>query len=197
MNKTSPKIIALSGSSRVKSWNKKLVGIAADGARSAGAEVTNINLADFPMPLYNGDLEEKQGLPNAVQDLKSLMIKCDGFLIASPEYNGGYSAVLKNAIDWISRPVAGEERLRAFAGKKAVIMSASPGALGGVRGLTQLRQILTNIQMLVLPDQASIPGAHNAFKDDGALSEESQHQRVFDLGVKLTLLVQKLDGAKS
>ena len=197
MNKTSPKIIALSGSSRVKSWNKKLVGIAADGARSAGAEVTNINLDDFPMPLYNGDLEEKQGLPNAVQDLKSLMIKCDGFLIASPEYNGGYSAVLKNAIDWISRPVAGEERLRAFAGKKAVIMSASPGALGGVRGLTQLRQILTNIQMLVLPDQASIPGAHNAFKDDGALSEESQHQRVFDLGVKLTLLVQKLDGAKS
>ena len=193
MNKTSPKIIALSGSSRVKSWSKKLVGIAADGARSAGAEVTNINLADFPMPLYNGDLEEKQGLPNAVQDLKSLMINCDGFLIASPEYNGGYSAVLKNAIDWISRPVAGEERLRAFAGKKAVIMSASPGALGGVRGLTQLRQILTNIQMLVLPDQASIPGAHNAFKDDGALSEESQQQRIFDLGVKLTLFVQKLD----
>ena len=193
MNKTSPKIIALSGSSRVKSWNKKLVGIAADGARSAGAEVTNINLADFPMPLYNGDLEEKQGLPNAVQDLKSLMINCNGFLIASPEYNGGYSAVLKNAIDWTSRPVSGEERLRAFAGKKAVIMSASPGALGGVRGLTQLRQILTNIQMLVLPDQASIPGAHNAFKDDGALSEESQHQRIFDLGVKLTLFVQKLD----
>ena len=193
MNKTSPKIIALSGSSRVKSWNKKLVGIAADGARSAGAEVTNINLADFPMPLYNGDLEEKQGLPNAVQDLKSLMINCDGFLIASPEYNGGYSAVLKNAIDWISRPVAGEERLRAFAGKKAVIMSASPGALGGVRGLTQLRQILTNIQMIVLPDQASVPGAHNAFKDDGALSEESQHQRIFDLGVKLTSFVHKLD----
>ena len=193
MNKTSPKIIALSGSSRVKSWNKKLVGIAADGARSAGAEVTNINLADFPMPLYNGDLEEKQGLPNAVQDLKSLMINCDGFLIASPEYNGGYSAVLKNAIDWISRPVAGEERLKAFAGKKAVIMSTSPGALGGVRGLTQLRQILTNIQKIVLPDQASVPGAHNAFKDDGALSEESQQQRIFDLGVKLTLFVQKLD----
>ena len=192
MNKTSPKIIALSGSSRVKSWNKKLVGIAADGARSAGAEITNINLADFPMPLYNGDLEEKQGLPNAVQDLKSLMINCDGFLIASPEYNGGYSALLKNTIDWISRPVAGEERLRAFAGKKAVIMSASPGALGGVRGLTQLRQILTNIQMIVLPDQASVPGAHNAFKDDGALSEESQQQRIFDLGVKLTLFVQKL-----
>ena len=197
MNKTSPKIIALSGSSRVKSWNKKLVGIAADGARSAGAEVTNINLADFPMPLYNGDLEEKQGLPNAVQDLKSLMINCDGFLIASPEYNGGYSAVLKNAIDWISRPVAGEERLRAFAGKKAVIMSASPGALGGVRGLTQLRQILTNIQMIVLPDQASIPDAPNAFKEDGALSEESQHQRVLDLGAKLTLFIQKLDWAKS
>ena len=193
MNKTSPKIIALSGSSRVKSWNKKLVGIAADGARSAGAEVTNINLADFPMPLYNGDLEEKQGLPNAVQDLKSLMINCDGFLIASPEYNGGYSALLKNTIDWISRPVAGEERLRAFAGKKAVIMSASPGALGGVRGLTQLRQILTNIQMIVLPDQASIPDAHNAFKDDGALSEESQHQRILDLGAKLTLFIQKLN----
>ena len=193
MNKTSPKIIALSGSSRVKSWNKKLVGIAADGARSAGAEVTNINLADFPMPLYNGDLEEKRGLPDAVQDLKSLMIKCDGFLIASPEYNGGYSALLKNAIDWISRPVAGEERLRAFAGKKAVIMSASPGALGGVRGLTQLRQILTNIQMIVLPDQASIPDAHNAFKDDGALSEESQHQRILDLGAKLTLFIQKLN----
>ena len=193
MNKRSPKIIAFSGSSRDKSWNKKLVTIAGNGARSAGAEVTSIDLADFPMPLYNGDIEEKQGLPSAAQEIKSLMTKCDGFLIASPEYNGGYSALLKNAIDWISRPVAGEERLRAFAGKKAVIMSASPGALGGVRGLTQLRQILTNIQMIVLPDQASIPGAHNAFKDDGALSEESQHQRIFDLGVKLTLFVQKLD----
>ena len=145
------------------------------------------------MPLYNGDIEEKQGLPSAAQEIKSLMIKCDGFLIASPEYNGGYSALLKNAIDWISRPVAGEERLRAFAGKKAVIMSASPGALGGVRGLTQLRQILTNIQMIVLPDQASIPDAHNAFKDDGALSEESQHQRILDLGAKLTLFIQKLN----
>ena len=193
MNKTSPKIIALSGSSRVKSWNKKLVTIAGNGARSAGAEVTSIDLADFPMPLYNGDMEEKQGLPSAAQEIKSLMIKCDGFLIASPEYNGGYSALLKNTIDWISRPVAGEERLRAFAGKKAVIMSASPGALGGVRGLTQLRQILTNIQMIVLPDQASIPDAHNAFKDDGALSEESQHQRILDLGAKLTLFIQKLN----
>ena len=193
MNKRSPKIIAFSGSSRDKSWNKKLVTIAGNGARSAGAEVTSIDLADFPMPLYNGDMEEKQGLPSAAQEIKSLMIKCDGFLIASPEYNGGYSALLKNTIDWISRPVAGEERLRAFAGKKAVIMSASPGALGGVRGLTQLRQILTNIQMIVLPDQASIPDAHNAFKDDGALVEESQHQRILALGAKLTLFIQKLN----
>ncbi|MEE2694410.1 MAG: NAD(P)H-dependent oxidoreductase [Pseudomonadota bacterium] len=193
MNKPPPKIIALSGSSRDKSWNKKLVAIAANGAKSAGAEVINIDLADFPMPVYNGDVEEQRGLPSTVQEIKSLMIKCDGFLIASPEYNGGYSALLKNTIDWISRPVAGEEHLRAFAGKKAVIMSTSPGAFGGVRGLAQLRQILTNIQMIVLPDQASIPNAHNAFKDDGALSEGSQHQRILDLGAKLTLFVQKFD----
>tara|TARA_Y100000588_G_scaffold97290_1_gene105585 strand:+ start:200 stop:790 length:591 start_codon:yes stop_codon:yes gene_type:complete len=193
VNKIPPKIVALSGSSRNKSWNKKLLAIAADGAKSAGAEVTIIDLADFPMPIYDGDLEEKLGLPDAVQEIKSLMIKCDGFLIASPEYNGGYSALLKNTIDWVSRPIAGEEPLRAFAGKKAAIMSTSPGALGGIRGLAQIRQILTNIQVIVLPDQGSIADARNSFKDDGSLSDEPQHRKIFELGAKLTLFIQKFD----
>jgi hypothetical protein len=105
------------------------------GAREAGAEVSLLDLKDFPLPLFDQDLEAEQGMPEAGAKLKRLFIDHDGLLIAAPEYNSSVTAVLKNAIDWVSPPASGEPSLVAFRGKVATLMSASPGALGGLRGL--------------------------------------------------------------
>ncbi|MBK6941721.1 MAG: NAD(P)H-dependent oxidoreductase [Planctomycetes bacterium] len=186
------RLVAFSGSLRKDSWNKKLVRIAADGARAAGAEVTLLDLADFPMPLFDEDLERTQGAPTSAQQWKAALKACDGMIIASPEYNSSVSAALKNAIDWASRPSPGEPPLAAFAGKIAVLMAASPGALGGLRGLVHLRAILGNIQMLVLPDQRAIPKAHEAFAPDGALKDAKLADEVRDLGRRLAEVTQQL-----
>src|SRR5262245_60812982 len=164
-----PKILAFAGSTREGSFNKKLVRIAAAGARAAGAEVSTLDLRDLPLPLYDGDLEARDGLPENAKKLKELMVAHQGFLISSPEYNSSVTGVLKNAIDWASRPAPGEPSLVAFTGKAAALMSASPGALGGLRGLVHLRAILSNINVLVLPDQVAVPLAGEAFVDDGTL----------------------------
>ena len=146
-----PKILAFAGSTRTDSLNKKLVKIAANGAKNVGAEVTFIDLRDYPMPLYDGDLEAKEGLPPNALKLKEIFWQHQGFLIASPEYNSSYSGVLKNTIDWLSRPASSDEPgLSCFVGRVAAIMSTSPGALGGLRGLAALRQLLENIQVIVL-----------------------------------------------
>src|ERR1700690_2177036 len=112
-----PKILAFAGSTRKESFNKKLVKVAADAARAAGAEVTYLDLKDIPMPLYDGDLETEQGLPENAKKFKAMLLAHDGLLISAPEYNSSISGVLKNAIDWASRPAPGEAPLACFAGK--------------------------------------------------------------------------------
>jgi NAD(P)H-dependent FMN reductase len=189
-----PHILAFAGSTRTDSYNKKLVQIAAAGARAAGAVVTYLDLRDLPLPLFDADLEAKEGLPPNARKLKDLMLAHQGFLIASPEYNSSISAVLKNAIDWASRSVPGEARLACFVDKVAVIMSASPGALGGLRGLVHLRAILGNIHVLVLPDQIAIAKAGEAFNPDGALKDAAQQAAIEQLGAKLTKVLAKLKG---
>ncbi len=186
------KILAFAGSTRRESFNKRLLRIAAAGAREAGAEVTLLDLAELPLPLFDADLEAVEGAPENARRLKELMIGHDGFLIASPEYNSSISGVLKNAIDWASRREEGEERLAAFAGKAAALMSASPGALGGLRGLVHLRAILGNLGVLVLPQQKAVPRAHQAFTDDGLLADPKMHSEVTALGARLTELLVKL-----
>jgi NAD(P)H-dependent FMN reductase len=188
-----PKILAFAGSTRTDSYNKKLVKIAADGAQAAGAEVTYIDLRDLPLPLFDEDLEAQEGMPANAQTLKNLFISHQGLLIASPEYNSSLTAVLKNAIDWVSRPAPDEPPLVAFAGKAAVIMSASPGGLGGLRGLVHLRSILGNIKVLVLPDQVAVPNAYAAFNDDGTLKEPKQQQSIEKLGESLANILFKLN----
>lgn len=187
-----PRILALAGSTREASYNKKLVKIAVAGARKAGAEVTLIDLRDFALPLYDGDLETQHGLPAAARTLKDLMLAHQGFLISAPEYNSSISAVLKNAIDWASRPVPGEANLACFVDKAAALMSASPGALGGLRGLVHVRSILGNIGVLVIPDQVAVMRAHEAFNDDGTLKDDRQRASVEALGEKLTKLLARL-----
>ncbi|MDH3591896.1 MAG: NAD(P)H-dependent oxidoreductase, partial [Planctomycetota bacterium] len=133
------KILALSGSLRGDSFNRKLVAAAAAGARAAGAAVTEIDIREFPLPLYDGDLEARDGLPEHALRLKRLFAEHEGLLIASPEYNGSISGALKNLIDWVSRPASkGEKPLASFDGKVAAIMAASPGGLGGLRGLVHV-----------------------------------------------------------
>ncbi|MEH2309306.1 NADPH-dependent FMN reductase [Nostoc sp.] len=188
-----PKILAFAGSTRIDSYNKKLVKIAAAGAKAAGAEVTYIDLRDLPLPLFDEDLEAQKGLPANARTFKDLMISHQGLLIASPEYNSSLTAVLKNAIDWASRPAPNEAPLAAFAGKIASIMSASPGALGGLRGLVHLRSILGNIKVLVLPDQVAVPKAYEAFNPDGTLKDPKQQQSIEKLGDDLTKILLKLN----
>ena len=186
------KILAFAGSTRAQSFNKRLVSIAAAGARAVGADVTLIDLRDFAMPLYDGDLEVAKGLPEAATRLRALMRGHGGFLISSPEYNSGMSAVLKNAIDWASRPIKGEPPLAAFDAKVAAIMAASPGSLGGLRGLVHLRMILGNIKTLVLPGQFAVPRAGEAFDDDGTLKDAVQQVAAEKLGEDLAEMLVKL-----
>lgn len=187
-----PKILAFAGSTRMASFNKRLVQIAAQGARNAGAEVTYIDLRDYPMPLYDEDLESEQGLPEAARRFKDMMLAHDGLLIASPEYNSSYSAVLKNAIDWASRPAPNEAPLGCFDGKVAALMSASPGALGGLRGLGNLRSLLSSIRVIVLPEQVAVGKAHEVFTPSGSLTDAQQQAAIENLGQRVATVVAKL-----
>lgn len=187
-----PRILAFSGSLRESSYNQQVVNIAAGGARKAGADVTVIHLREFPLPVYDGDLETESGLPENARTIKKLMKAHQGFLIASPENNSTLSAALKNVIDWASRPDGDETPLACFKDKTAVIMAASPGALGGLRGLNHLRAILTSIGVLVLPDQKALPKVHEALDGNGALTDAAQQAAVEDLGAKLAGVLSKL-----
>ncbi len=184
---TTPRILCFGGSLRRDSFNQRLAARAAQGARESGADVTVIALRDFPMPLYDGDLEASSGLPAVAKRLKALFREHHGLLIASPEYNSSFSAVLKNTIDWISRAETRDEpSLVAFAGKTAALCAASPGALGGLRGLVPLRMLLGNIGVTVLPDQVTVGSAGRAFAPDGSLMDAQWDARVRALGVTLT-----------
>ena len=189
------KILAFAGSSRKDSFNKKVLAIAASGAQEAGASVTVVDLADYPMPLYNQDLEAEQGIPENALKFKKLLVEHDGFIIASPEYNSAFSPLLKNTIDWASRAESSDEpALLAYKGKTALILSASPGALGGMRGLVFLRMLLGNMGVTVLPDQQTIGQAFKAFNADGSLLDEKKQQGLMALGKKLAQTVARLKG---
>ena len=187
-----PKILAFAGSARKDSFNKKLVRIAAAGARAAGSDVTLIDLADYRLPLFDQDEESEHGLPETGRKIKDLMLSHQGLLISSPEYNSSITPLLKNTIDWASRPCPGEAPLACFSGKVALLISASPGALGGLRGLVHLRAILGNIGTLVLPATMSIPKAADAFAEDGSLRDPGKQAAVEQLGGELVSFLHKL-----
>ncbi len=188
-----PKILVFAGSLRTDSYNKKIAKIAMHGAERAGAEVTYVDLKDYPLPLYNAEIEESEGLPQNALKLKELLLKNDGFIIASPEYNSSVSGVLKNMIDWVSRKATPEEvYLCCFIDKVALILSASPGGLGGHRGLVHLRSILENIFTFVLPAQKTIPNAAQAFDEHGNLKSAELQRSIEELGAKLTQVTRQL-----
>ena len=165
-------IAVIVGSTREGSYNRALGELAAASLEAQGAGVTRIDLAAFDLPLYSAAIEADAFPPDA-ERLKALFAAQDGLLFVSPEYNGSLPPLLKNAIDWASRPTGGEGlvALTAYRGKAAAVMSASISPFGGLRGLMHLRQILSTIQMVVIPEQVVVPNAHAAFAEDGSLKE--------------------------
>jgi chromate reductase, NAD(P)H dehydrogenase (quinone) len=187
-----PRLLAFAGSLRTPSLNKKLVAIAAQGARDAGAGVTLIDLRDLPMPIYDGDDEAEHGLPENARTFKRLLMDHNGVLIATPEYNSQFPAVLKNVIDWASRRENDEKPLAAFAGKVAGVMSASPGGFGGLRGQAVLRSQLAYLGMVTVPSRIGVAHAGDAFDGEGGLKDDKLHRSVLDLGAETVRFVQKL-----
>ena len=186
------KILAFSGSTRRNSYNQAVVECAAQAAKDAGAEVTVINLADYAMPIFNEDEEAEYGIPERAQAFKQLMIEHDGILIASPEYNSSYPAVLKNAIDWASRKAGDEPVLAAYKQKVVGLMAASPGALGGMRVLVVLRMLMQNLSCIVAPAQVAVGNVADKLDESGAISDEKTRKQLTNLAKQVVDLATKL-----
>lgn len=181
------KILTFAGSSRSGSTNKMLARHAAElAANNEGVESTFIDLRDFKLPVYDGDEEAENGYPAAAQQLKEIMLAHDGYIISSPEYNSSITALLKNTIDWLTRTEGAKTDLSAFNGKVVALVSAAPGNLGGLRGLVHIRSILSNLGMIVIPNQLAISQAFSAFDDNGKLKDQNNIDRLTDLVNTLT-----------
>ncbi|MES2188611.1 MAG: NAD(P)H-dependent oxidoreductase [Pseudomonadota bacterium] len=178
---TPQKLLIFAGSTRLASFNRKLAHAAASLARASGADVTHIELADFDLPIYNADLEAK-GTPADVMKLKQIMFEHPAWIICSPEYNGSYTALLKNTIDWVSSPVksdpAWHDGFKSFTGKVVGVLSASPGALGGLRSQSHLVPLLINSQCWVAPKAFALGRAGDAFSPEGELLSEAHLKNV-------------------
>jgi NAD(P)H-dependent FMN reductase len=170
-----PKILVLPGSTRAGSHNVKLAALAAKELALIDIDVTRISLEDYPLPLYEGDLEANAGAPANALKLKQMIMAHHGVFIASPEYSASVTPMLKNAIDWVSRVrERGDPTYAAFKGRVFAISSASPGRSGGLRSLMALRQILElGCGALVIPEQVSVPRAELAFDDMDNLKDEA------------------------
>lgn len=175
------KLLIFAGSTRLNSFNRKLAHVAAALARASGAEVSHIELADFDIPMYNADLEAK-GTPADVMRLKQLMYEHPAWIICSPEYNGSYTALLKNTIDWVSSPVKDDpdwlDGFKSFSGKVVGVLSASPGTLGGLRSQSHLAPLLLNAQCWIAPRAFALARAGDAFDAAGRLLDDSHRDSV-------------------
>jgi chromate reductase, NAD(P)H dehydrogenase (quinone) len=180
------KILCVCGSSRRGSLNQRLLDIAALGATQEGGAATHIRLRDFQLPIYDGDMETTFGLPPQALDLKKLLAQHHALLIATPEYNGGYSGLLKNALDWMSRPTQEDSSgRREFSGKLAALVSASPGPLGGVRSQIALQMALSKLGLLVIPEACAVSHAHEAFDELGQLKDPASKELAHKVGAAL------------
>jgi chromate reductase len=190
-----PRILAFAGSLREHSLNRRVLKTAIKGAEAAGAEVTYIDLRDYPMPIYNLDDHERSGFDENALKLQGLLTRHEGLLIASPEYNGSLPAALKNAIDWASRPSDRYERSKVFRGKVAGVMAASPGSLGGVRSLAHLRGVLTSVGVHVLPQEVAVTFAEDRFGGGGEeMTDEKMRGSLESLGAALVAMLRKTHG---
>jgi chromate reductase, NAD(P)H dehydrogenase (quinone) len=187
------KILVIPGSLRTGSLNAKLAATVAVELAQAGADVTRVSLADFPLPIYDGDLQAKSGVPKSAINLKRMMSSHHGVLIVTPEYNASIPSLLKNAIDWVSRVQDPHEtRGQVFRDRAFAIASASGGRLGGSRALMALRLILTACQAHVIPNQLSLPFAPEAYDDMDRLKQPADIEALKALTRQLIEISQHL-----
>ncbi len=185
----SPRILAFSGSARRESLNRKLLAATGEAVREAGGEVTVIDLNDYALPLYHGDLEDAEGMPANATKLIAAIVQHQGLLIASPEYNAMITPLLKNTIDWCTRADDNP-----FIGKVAAVVSASPGSLGGVRSLKMAQQLLQHLGAHIVPGNTMLPHADKAFDAEGKLSDARAMKSVRALAKSLVETTRKLAG---
>ncbi|HEX6812893.1 MAG TPA: NAD(P)H-dependent oxidoreductase [Planctomycetota bacterium] len=188
------RVLVVPGATRTEAFSKKLARACGKLVEQAGAQATVIDLRDFAMPLYDGDLEAQEGVPEGAVRLRGVVKQHEALMFCSPEYNSSIPAVLKNTIDWLSRPYQAEPGVSAFKGKTAAVMSSSPGALGGLRGLVHLRQILMNLGVLVITEQFALGNAGSAFAADGSLADARQSATVLGIAQRLVHVASRLIG---
>ena len=197
MTTATPSLLVFAGSTRAQSFNRRLAHVAADIARAQGAQVTHLELADFDLPLYNADLEAR-GTPAAAIRLKEIFHAHPAWVICSPEYNGSYTGLLKNTIDWVSSPIKGDATwgsgTKPFAGKVVGLLSASPGAMGGLRSLSHLAPLLSNLQCWLTPKHFALGRAGDAFDASGQLVAEPARQSVQGVVEQALWAAQRFQG---
>ncbi len=188
------RLLFFAGSAREASFNKKLALLGHHIAEANGIEAVFVDLKDYPMPIYNGDLEAAEGPPERASAFKALLGEYQGVFIASPEYNSSVTPLLKNTLDWVTRVRAkGETGLEVFKSRVFAISGASPGYYGGMRSLLNLRQILAvGIGALVIPEQLALPRAMDAFEADGSLKDRNQQEMLKGVVEALAIAARKL-----
>lgn len=188
----SPKLLAIAGSTREGSLNRSILELAIEGARSTGATVTVIELKDYPLPIYSAEEEQKNGLPPQAVALQKHFADAHGLLLACPEYNGFFPALVKNTFDWISRPRPdGSGGTAVLQGRVAGVMSASPGALGGIRSLPMVRLQLENLGMMVVARQVGVGSAHTIIRE-GKVTDEKTATLLRLIGADVATVCAKL-----
>lgn len=193
------RLVALSGSERAGSLNRRLVEVAATAAQARGAQVDHLDLRSLALPLYDGDLEKASGVPDGARRLRDALRAADGVLLSAPEYNGFPTPLLINSFDWLSRlPAEGDAPagLAATTGKPLGLLSASPGPMGGLRSLNLTRQYLSmTIAMMPVPQQFALSRAGEAFDEAGALKDAKQQAAVESVVAALLRVAAALKAA--
>jgi NAD(P)H-dependent FMN reductase len=184
-------ILVFAGSTRRESVNRKLARVAVQCVNEAGGQATLLELADYPLPLYNSDLEAESGPPENAFRLQEIIAAHPGLIVVSPEYNHSIPALLKNTLDWVSRTPR-VKGANPFAGKVTGLMAASPGRLGGLQGLDTVQRVLTTVGALVLPKMVAVARADQAFDEKGRLTDESSVRRVRELTAEVVAITRKL-----
>jgi NAD(P)H-dependent FMN reductase len=191
------RLLFFAGSTREGSYNKKLARLGQHIAEANGIEAVFVDLRDYPMPLYDGDFETKEGPPVKAREFKALLGEYQGVFIASPEYNSSVTPLLKNTLDWVTRVRdKGETGLEVFKSRVFAISGASPGYYGAMRSLLTLRQILAvGIGALVIPEQIAVPRAVDAFEADGSLKDKGQQALCKSAVEALAVAARKFAGS--
>jgi chromate reductase len=187
------RLLFFAGSAREGSYNKKLARLAQHIATANGIEGVYVDLRDYPMPLYDGDLEAEQGPPAKAAEFKALLGEYQGVFIACPEYNSSITPLLKNTLDWVTRVRAeGETGLEVYRTRVFAISGASPGYYGAMRSLLTVRQVLViGLGATVIPQQLALPRANNAFEEDGSLKDEAQQKMLTGVVEALTVAAKR------